>query len=99
MNVYKLLYAMRPVDLRSPLGDAHVPPTSQRLADDEEVGRPLALILVVLATETTFLGGHGLSHGGPKLLALLIEAHLREAVIVGAAGRSPGRVPFSARTR
>jgi hypothetical protein len=75
MNVYELLHATRPVGLRPPLGDADVSPTPQELGDDEEIGRPLALVLVVLATRATLPGGHGLSDVGQKPLALLVEAH------------------------
>jgi hypothetical protein len=47
VQINQLLYAMRPVDLRSSLGDADVTPASQRFRNDEEVGRPVALVLVV----------------------------------------------------
>ena len=43
VQIYKLLYAVRPVDLRPSLGDTDAAPAGQGLANDEEVGRPLTL--------------------------------------------------------
>src|SRR5215210_208156 len=85
VDLYRLLYAVRPVDLGPPLGDADVTPAGQGLANDEEVGRPLTFILVVLAGRPSRGSGKWLSNLCEKLLALLVEAHLREALIVGAA--------------
>ncbi len=72
MNVDQLLYAVRPVELRSPLGDTYVSPAGQRLTDDEEVGRPLSLVLVVVAGYPSRTGGKRLPHLTHKLLALLV---------------------------
>src|SRR5215207_8817693 len=84
VQIYKLLYAMRPVDLRSSLGDADVAPAGQRFGDDEEVGRPLTLILVVLTGSSSRAGVEWLPHLCYKLLALLVQANLRETLVVGA---------------
>src|SRR5215210_1870032 len=84
VDLYRLLYAVRPVDLRSPLGDADVAPASQRLANDEEVGRSVALVLVVLTGSPPSRDGEWLPYLREKLLALLIQANLREALVVGA---------------
>src|SRR5215213_7141738 len=83
VDLYKLLYAVRPIDLRSSLGDAAVAPAGQRFGNDEEVGRPLTLILVVLTGCSSWVGGKWLSNLRYKLLALLIEAYLRKTFIVG----------------
>jgi hypothetical protein len=48
VQIYKLLYAVCPVELRSPLGNADVTPAGEGLTDDEEVSRPVALVLVVV---------------------------------------------------
>jgi hypothetical protein len=48
VEVNQLSYAMRPLDLRPPLGDADVAPAGQGLTDDEEVRRPIALVLVLV---------------------------------------------------
>src|SRR5215210_4313439 len=61
VDLYKLLYAVRPIDLRSSLGDAAVAPAGQRFGNDEEVGRPLTLILVVLTGCSSWVGGKWLS--------------------------------------
>src|SRR5918994_6870757 len=80
VDLYKLLYAVRPVELRSPLGDADVAPAGQGLGNDEEVSRPLTLILVVLAGGPSRASGKWLSNLCDKLLALLVEAYLWEAL-------------------
>src|SRR5215210_2210887 len=84
VDVDQILYAIRPVDLRPPFGNANVAPTGQGLTDDEEVGRPLSLVLVVVAGYPSRTGGKRLPHLTHKLLALLVQAHLRETLIVGA---------------
>ena len=76
MDVDQLLYAMRPVELRPPLGDADVRPAGQGLANDEEVGRPLTLVLVVLTGWPPRADGEGLRHLSHELLALLLQANL-----------------------
>src|SRR5215207_4367402 len=75
---------MRPVDLGPPLGDAYVAPAGQGFADDEEVGRPLALVLVVVTGCPPRAEGEWLPNFTHELLALLVQAHLREALVVGA---------------
>src|SRR5215218_1871497 len=84
VDVDQLLYAMRPVELRPPLGDADVPPADQGLANDEEVGRPLTLVLIVVTGGPPRGEGEGLPHLAHELLALLVQAHLRETLVVGA---------------
>jgi len=77
VEVDQLLYAMRPVELRPPLGDADVTPAGQGLRNDEEVGRPRTLVLVVLTGGPSRTGGKRLSHLAHELLlALLVQAHL-----------------------
>src|SRR5215210_6821328 len=84
VEVNQLSYAIRPVDLRPPLGDAYVAPAGQRLADDEEVSRPVALVLVVVAGGSSRGGGKRFPHLAYELFALLVQAHLRETLVVGA---------------
>src|SRR5215210_347045 len=84
VDVYQLLYAMRPVDLGSPLGDAYVAPADEGLRDDEEVGRHLTLVLVVVTGGVPRADGEGLPHLAHELLALLVQANLRETLVVGA---------------
>src|SRR5215210_7136259 len=84
VQIDQFLYAVRPIDLRSPLGDADVAPAGQRFANDEKVGRPLTLVLVVLTGTSSWGGGQWLPHLRYKLLALLIEAYLRKTLLVGA---------------
>src|SRR6266566_3249332 len=47
VHVDQVLDAGRPVDPGAPVADQHVPPTGQRLADQEQVADPVALVLVV----------------------------------------------------
>src|SRR5215210_5644969 len=84
VDVDQLLYEMRPVQLRPPLGDADVTPAGQGFGDDEEVGRPLALVLVVVTGRPSRADGEWLPHLSHQLLALLVQAHLRETLVVGA---------------
>ena len=85
VEVNQLSYAMCPLDLRPPpLGDADVAPAGQGLTDDEEVGRPIALVLVVVAGGSSRGGGKRFPHLAHELLALLVQAHLRETLVVGA---------------
>ena len=49
VEVDQLLDAVRPVDPGAPVADGHVPPADQRLADQEQVADPVALVLVVRA--------------------------------------------------
>src|SRR5215210_9591788 len=84
VDLYHLLYAVRPVDLGPPLGDAAVAPANKGLGNDEEVGCPVTLVLVVVAGYSSWPTGKRFPHLAYELLALLIEAHLREALVVGA---------------
>src|SRR5215207_8387322 len=84
VDVYQLLYAMCPVELGPPLGDTDVTPAGQGLTNDEEVGRPLTLVLVVVTGGVPRADGEGLPHFAHELLALLVEANLRETLVVGA---------------
>src|SRR5215218_1670729 len=83
VQINQLLYAVCPVDLGPPLGDADVTPASQRLANDEEVGRPVALVLVVVTGGVPRAEGEWLPHLSHQLLALLLQANLRETLLVG----------------
>ena len=60
MDIDQLLYALSPVELRSPIGDLEVAPTCKGLANDEEVGRPVALVFVVVTGCPSWLGGERL---------------------------------------
>src|SRR5829696_6462030 len=84
VQIYKLLYAVCPVKLGAPLGDADVTPASQRLANDEEVGRPVALVLVVVTGGVPRADGEWLPYLSHQLLALLVQANLRETFVVRA---------------
>src|SRR5919199_3180735 len=84
VQLNKLLYAVCPVELGPPLSDADGAPACQRFGDDEEVSRPLTLVLVVLTDGPSRADGEWLPHLCHQLLALLIEANLREALVVGA---------------
>ena len=53
---------MRPVELRWPLGEADVTPAGQRLANDKDVGPPVALVLVVVTGGVSPTGGEWLSY-------------------------------------
>src|SRR5215210_4352679 len=59
-------------------------PAGQGLADDEEVGRPVALVLVVVTGAPSRTGDERFPHLAHQLLALLVQAHLRETFVVGA---------------
>src|SRR5215217_3710629 len=84
VQIDQLLYAMRPVELGPPLGDTDVAPAGQGLANDEEVGRPLTLVLVVVTGGVPRAEGEGFPHLSHELLALLVQANLRETLVVGA---------------
>src|SRR5215208_7555299 len=84
VQIYKLLYAVCPLELRSPLGNADVTPAGEGLTDDEEVSRPVALVLVVVVAGCpSRLGSERLPYLTYELLTLLIQAHLWTAGIVG----------------
>src|SRR5829696_3878281 len=84
VQINQLLYAVRPVVLGPPLGDTDVTPAGQGLANDEEVGRPLTLVLVVLTGGPSRRDGEWLPYLSHELLALLVQAHLRETFVIGA---------------
>src|SRR5215203_360931 len=83
VQINQLLYALCPVDLGPPLGDADVTPASQRLPNDEEVGPPIALVLVVVTGGVPRADGEWLPYLSHQLLALLVQANLREMLLVG----------------
>jgi hypothetical protein len=84
VHVDQVLDAVRPVDAGAPVADAHVPPAAQRLADQEQVAGPVALVLVVGP------GGPARRHRDRRvdlpeqLAAGLVQADLRPARVVGA---------------
>lgn len=54
-------------------------------ANDEEVGCPYVLVVVVVSGGLPWGGGgEWFPHLAHELLALLIEAHLRETLVIGA---------------
>ena len=74
VEVYQLLYALCPVELGAALGDTDVPPASQRLVDDEQVGRTFSDVLIVVTCSSSRAGGKRLSYLACELLALLVQA-------------------------
>jgi hypothetical protein len=84
VQIDQLLYAVCPVDLGALLGNADVTPAKQRLANDEEVGRPVALLLVVITGGVPRADGEWLPYLSHQLLALFVQANLRETLLVGA---------------
>src|SRR5215204_4764265 len=82
VQINQLLYAVCPVELGPPLGDAEVTPASQRLRNNEEVGRPVALVLVVVTGWVPRADGEWFPYLSHELLALLVQANLRTARIV-----------------
>jgi hypothetical protein len=85
VEVDQLPDALRPVGLGPLLGDADVSPADQRFANDEEVRCTSTLVLVVVSGGLPWGGGgERFSHLAYALLALLIEAHLRDTLVIGA---------------
>jgi hypothetical protein len=60
-----------------------VTPAGQRLTDDEEFGHSLAFVPVVVAGRSSCSRGKWLPNLAHKLLAFLVQAHLRRARIIG----------------
>src|SRR5512135_1191119 len=71
------------VHRRPTLGHLHRPPTEQRFADHEQVGRPVAGILVVEPLRLARLGRDRLGHLADQLLARLVEADQGALLVVG----------------
>src|SRR6266540_456595 len=83
VNLQQVLDAVRPVDAGAPRADHDVAPAAQRLADEEQVAHPAALVLIILACWPAGLHRHGRGDLRQELAAGLIQAHLRVARIVG----------------
>jgi hypothetical protein len=48
VDIQQVLDPVRPVDAGAPVADHDVAPASKRLADQEEVAHPAALVLMIL---------------------------------------------------
>ena len=67
---------------RPAVGHRHVPTPGQRLDEDEEVGRPVAGVLVVPLGRRPRGRRDRLGHVAPQLLARLVEADHRAGRVV-----------------
>src|SRR5215211_6387545 len=82
VDVEQVLDAVRPVDPGAPRADHHVAPASQRLAHQEQVADPAALVLVVLPGRLARRDRAGRVDLGKQLAAGLVQADLRAARVV-----------------
>src|SRR5262249_24250063 len=76
-------YAPRPLHLPPLVGHPQPSPAPQRLAEQEEVARPLPLVLAVQPPHSPRLCLHRFPHLADELLARLVHADHGEAGIVG----------------
>src|SRR5215472_1801447 len=74
VDVGQGLDAVRPVDAGAPGADYDVPPAAQRLARQEQVAYPAALVLVVLPGRLPWRGGQRRAGLGEELAAGLVQA-------------------------
>jgi hypothetical protein len=74
---------VRPVDAGAPLADHDLAPAGQRLADQEQVAHPTALVLVVLACRPPRRDQVGWVDLAEQLAAGLVQADLGAARIIG----------------
>src|SRR5438105_12325487 len=73
---------LRAIDHRPALSDCNVPPTSLRLAKQEEVGRAVPLVLKIISLHTTRRGWDRRACLGDQLFALFIKTDFRALGIV-----------------
>src|SRR6266508_4856907 len=78
------LTGVRPVDAGTPVADHDVAPASKRLADQEQVAHPTALVLIILAGWPAGRHRAGWVDLAEQLAAGLVQADLRAARIIGA---------------
>ena len=85
VHIGELAHAGGEVLCRAPVGDLHLAPRPVRVEEDEQVDRPIAFILAVVALDLTRLGGDRLPYLADELGRALIETNYR-ALRIGCFG-------------
>src|SRR3954454_24137596 len=70
-----------PVAALPPLGDLHLPPAAERLEGHEQIGRPVADILAVVAGDLSGASRQGQADLTDQLRAQLVQTHDRASRI------------------
>jgi hypothetical protein len=82
VDIQQVLDAVRPVDAGAPVADHDVAPAGKRLADQEQVAHPAALVLIILPGWPSWPYRAGRADLDKQLAAGLVQADLRAARIV-----------------
>jgi hypothetical protein len=85
VDIQQVLDAVRPVDAGAPVADHDVAPAGKRLADQEQVAHPAALVLIILPGWPSWPYRAGRADLDKQLAAGLVQADLRAARIVALA--------------
>src|SRR5579872_5173885 len=83
VHIDQVAHRVGPVLLGPPRGDLQMAPPGQRFKEEEQVGDPQALVLVVDAGRLARGGGHGHPRLADQLLAHLVHAYLWIVPIIG----------------
>ena len=83
VNVREFAHAGGEVDCGAAVGDFDLAPGSMHVEEDEQVGRPIALVLAVVALDLARLGRDRLAHLADELGRALVETDDRTLRIGG----------------